>query len=80
MEETVSGSLLLTTTRCKVIQQLEGPRPGSGEEPVSVNTAHLRGLIISRHVPALSVTPVRLIRLQTGGDGVWGSTLGAAGG
>lgn len=42
MEDTESGSCWRIMTSCKVIQQLEGPRPGSGEELVSVNTAHLR--------------------------------------
>lgn len=42
MEDTVSGSCPHIMTSCKVIQQLESPRPGSGEEPASVNTAHLQ--------------------------------------
>lgn len=37
MEDAVSGSCLRIVPSCKGIQQLAGP----GEEPVSVNTAHL---------------------------------------
>ena len=73
----MSGRCPHIVTSCKVIQQLEGSwlwgRAGA------CKYSSLTGLIISRHVPALAVTPVCLIQLQTGGRWCLGTYAGGGG-